>query len=223
MCKAYSVVIKPCTAGFIRVRAPTALCKKSNVSVKPLAPLLRKHGCAALFSLYAPSSSKFFVPIANPSKNRVEISAGTPVAAIAPVAFTANSLSTAATNPQLFRNEKLRKVLRELQVDALPDSTPNKRPLVLLVCKYLDIFAESDADVGTTSFAFHEIDTLDTRPLRQPVRRLPYGEVRESVAKEIEKLTNAGIARPSTSPWVSPVVMVRKKNGGWRIVSTTAD
>ena len=49
------------------------------------------------------------------------------------------------------------------------------------------------------------------------MRRLPYGEVREAVAKESEKLTNAGIARPSTSPWASPVVMVRKNNGGWRM------
>ena len=85
------------------------------------------------------------------------------------------------------------------------------------MCKYLDVFAESDSDVGTTSLAFHEIDAADTRPLRQPVRRLPYGEVREAVVKEIEKLTNAGIARPSTSPWASPVVLVRKKDGGWRM------
>ena len=107
--------------------------------------------------------------------------------------------------------------MRKLQVEALPDSTPHKRSLVSLVCKYLDIFAESDADVGTTSVAFHESDTPDMRPLRQPVRSLPYGQVREAFAKEIEKLTNAGIARPSTSPLASPVVMVRKKDGGWRM------
>ena len=134
-----------------------------------------------------------------------------------PVALAANSTSTAATNSQLSRNEKLRKVLRELQIDALPNSTPHKRSLVSLVCKYLVIFAESEADVGTTSLAFQEIDTPDTHPLRQPVRRLRYGEVREAVAKEIEKLTNAGIARPSTSPWASPVVMVRKKDGSCRM------
>ena len=41
--------------------------------------------------------------------------------------------------------------------------------------------------------------------------------MREAVVNEIEKLTKAGIARLSTSPWASPVVMVRKKDGGWRM------
>ena len=153
----------------------------------------------------------------NPSNRRVEIPADLPVAAVAPVAMAHNSSSTAAVAPQLSRNEKLRKVLRELHVDALPDSTPHKRPLISLVCKYIDVFAESVLDVGTTTLTFHDIDTADTRPLRQPVRRLLYGEVREANANEIEKLTNAGISRPSTSPFASPVVMVRKKEGGWRI------
>ena len=52
-CAACSVVIEPCTPAFIRVRAPTALCKDSNVAVDPLASLLDKHGCAALPSVYA--------------------------------------------------------------------------------------------------------------------------------------------------------------------------
>ena len=139
--RSVSVVIEPCTAAFIRVRGSTAICKEWNVVVEPLASLLDKHGCAALPSVHAPSSSEFFVPIANASDTRVEIPAFNPFAAIAPDARAANFTltSTAATNPQLSRNVKLRNVLRELQVDALPDSTHHKRSLVSLVCKYLDI------------------------------------------------------------------------------------
>ena len=47
-CAACNAVIEPCTAAFIRVRAPSELCKKQNVSAEPLASLLEKHGCAAV-------------------------------------------------------------------------------------------------------------------------------------------------------------------------------
>ena len=188
-----------------------------NVVVEPLASLLEEQGCAELLTVYASADSMCYVAVANPSNRRVEIPADLLIVAVAPVALTSNAPSTAAVAPQLTRNEKLRKVFHELHIDSLPDSTPHKHPLISLVCKYIDVFAENDADVGTTSLTFHEIDTTDTRPLRQPVRRLPYGEVREAVVDEIEKLTNAGIARPSTSPWASPVVMVSTKDNSWRM------
>ena len=116
------------------------LCKELNVAVEPVSSLLEEYGCAAIRSVNAPTDSVFFVPIANPSNRRIEISAGLSVAAIAPPAITPHSTSAAAVAPQLFPNEKLRKVLRELHVDTLPDSTPHKRSLVSLVCKYIDIF-----------------------------------------------------------------------------------
>ena len=108
-------------------------------------------------------------------------------------------------------------MLHELHIDGLPDATPHKQPLISLVTKYSDTFAENDADVGTTSLTFHEIDTADIRPLRQPVRRLLYGEIRTAVESEVDKLVSAGIARQSISPCASPVVMVWKKDGGWRM------
>ena len=85
------------------------------------------------------------------------------------------------------------------------------------MAKYLDIFADCDSDVGTTNLTFNKIDTGDVRPLRQPVRRLPYGETRAAVESEIDKLVSADIARALTSLWASPAVMVRKKDGGWRM------
>ena len=60
-------------------------------------------------------------------------------------------------------------MLRELHVNALPDSTPHKRPLIFLVCKYIDVIAESDSDVGTMNLTFYEIYPANTCPLCQPV------------------------------------------------------
>ena len=40
--------------------------------------------------------------------------------------------------------------------------------------------------------------------------------VREEVARQLRKMQEAHIIQPSTSPWASPVVMVRKKDGSHR-------
>ena len=101
---------------------PRALLYVPNVAVEPLASLLEDKGCAVLPSVLAPTDSVCYVAVVNPSNRRVEIPADVPVAAVAPVAMAHNSSSTtAAVAPQLTRNEKLRKVLRELHVDMLPD------------------------------------------------------------------------------------------------------
>ena len=78
-------------------------------------------------------------------------------------------------------------MLHELKIDSLLDTASHKQQLLSLVAKYLDIFAECDSDVGTTNLTFHEIETGDVRPLCQPVRRLPYGEMRDAVEFEVDK------------------------------------
>ena len=60
-----------------------------------------------------------------------------------------------------------------------------------------------------------EIDTLDAVPKRQPVRRMPYS-VRQEVAKQLQDMQAAGVITQSCSPWTSPVVLVRKKDGSHR-------
>jgi hypothetical protein len=174
-------------------------------------------GCAALPALCAPLDGVCRVAVINPSPRSIEILSGFPIASAKPVIQSQSGSRIAALAPRLPRDAKLRKIIGELKIDSLPDSVTHKSQLLALASKYLDIFAESDSDVGITDLAFHEIDTGDVRPLRQPVRRIPYGEMRAAVEHEVDKLVNADIARVSTSPWASPVVMVRKKDGGWRM------
>ena len=52
-----------------------------------------------------------------------------------------------------------------------------------------------------------EIDTGNAPPIKQPVRRLPFG-VREEVAKLIHDMQKNNVIEPSKSPWASPIILV---------------
>lgn len=57
----------------------------------------------------------------------------------------------------------------------------------------------------------------DCKPMRQPLRRVNPA-LREIVKQELQKLLNARFIYPiSNSEWVSPLVIVPKKNGKWRV------
>ena len=78
--------------------------------------------------------------------------------------------------------------------------------------KYSNTFSTDENDLGLTHLTEHAINTGNARPVRQPPRRTPIafqGEEHEAIMK----LQRQGSIRPSTSPWASPLVLVRKKNG----------
>ena len=66
---------------------------------------------------------------------------------------------------------------------------------------------------GRTEITEHEIHVGDATPIRRRSYRIPYSR-REVVKKELEEMLAAGVIRPSTSPWASPIVLVDKKDGG---------
>ena len=60
-----------------------------------------------------------------------------------------------------------------------------------------------------------EIATGEARPVKQPARRMPFA-VRQEVARQLHEMQQGGVIQPSSSPWASPVVMVRKRDGSHR-------
>ena len=69
--------------------------------------------------------------------------------------------------------------------------------------------------MGKTGLAKHEINTGDAVPVRQHPRRLPLAQ-REEAFKAVEDMQKPGTIEPSVSPWASPVVLVKKKDGSTR-------
>ncbi|KZV79913.1 DNA/RNA polymerase, partial [Exidia glandulosa HHB12029] len=62
----------------------------------------------------------------------------------------------------------------------------------------------------------HTIETGDTAPIRSRGRPLSPPE-HDAVQKFVDDGLADGIIEPSTSPWSSPILLVRKKDGTFRI------
>ena len=97
-----------------------------------------------------------------------------------------------------------------------PEVRQHEEDLRQLLSRNADIFSETDNDLGRTNLVHHEIPLVkDTRPIRQPARRL--GPVKEEeVARQVGEMQRQGLIEPGHGAWSSPVVLVRKKDGSWR-------
>ena len=78
--------------------------------------------------------------------------------------------------------------------------------------EYSDVFENS---LGHTNVMSHKIDTGNATPIRQYPRRLPYA-YREETNKQVSDMLNQGVIQHSESPWASPIVLVKKKDGSFR-------
>ena len=77
------------------------------------------------------------------------------------------------------------------------------------------LFSIGDDDRGETDLIQLTIDTGNATPIKQPARRIPYAAWQE-VAHHLQKMQEANVIQPSQSPWASPIVLVKKKDGTLR-------
>ena len=97
----------------------------------------------------------------------------------------------------------------------LGDELPEDQRSVLkdLVRRYPDVFTDMP---GETDVIQHQIRLTDDTPIRCKPYPLPYA-MREELRNEVDTMLEMGVVRPSTSPYASPIVMVKKKDGSNRV------
>ncbi|XP_011879255.1 PREDICTED: uncharacterized protein LOC105568301, partial [Vollenhovia emeryi] len=105
------------------------------------------------------------------------------------------------------------------QVLAVPKT---KIPLVSHDNKFADILSGFPEVTGSgqalspAAWAVEHHIATNGSPVAERPRRLPPDKLKAAKA-EIKRLTELGICRPSSSPWASPIHLVRKGNGDWRL------
>ena len=102
-------------------------------------------------------------------------------------------------------------VVEEHNVNSYTAIIP-KVPIELqhVVKNYADIFVTEDLQLGCTTLVTHKIDT-EGEPIKAPNYRCAPME-HELIRKEINRLHELNFVKPSSSPWSSPVLLVKKKD-----------
>ena len=94
-------------------------------------------------------------------------------------------------------------------------SPAEREQLFSVLLEYKDAFALHEHDSGYTSVTKHKIDMGNSSPVHCSPHRIPQAR-KEKVRKLTQEMLEKGVTQLSNSPWSSPIVLAKKKNGSVR-------
>ena len=173
-----------------------------------------------VYATLANGSNRVTVVLRNNTQDWLEIKKGIPIAqmvATNEVPKVTNLLSAEEPKeqPTLTEAERQDLLLEKLDLmglEAWPEDQAGKARSLLK--EYHDIFSLEKHDMGHTNATKHKIvlKDPDTPPFKEHFCRIPPPQLDE-VRKYLKLMLDAGVIRPSNSPWCNAVVLVRKKDG----------
>ena len=210
-------ILAPNSESVIPVYPKTTLNIGSTGLIEPSPKLAERYqvcGASQLVSLSEHHTFPFRV--LNPTNKPVTIYRCPTVGTYLPSAASLSVIATADNSAPLSSpTEPPQAVLLDLTDTDLTDAQQTQ--LRSLVAEYRDIFALSPEELGRTGLVKHRIYTGDHQPIRQQPYRV--SDTQHGIIEEhFTDMLNRGIIQPSVSPWSSPIILVKKKDGTDRFV-----
>ena len=218
--------IPPCSVSTIQVNCPGKMTKTevlmmaTPLSYSPPKGLL-------LIPTVVLTGGNIYLRVANLSPEHVILQPRTAIANLEAVesveeeqlelTISSNEVHVEIKNSHTQPKETLQSPTEKI-AQTSPSSCTQKqrRQIDDLIDEYQHIFARDDSDLGYCDITKHKIPTVDAIPVSQPYRRIAPTMLQE-VREHLQKLKDANVIVESHSPYASPVVLVRKKDGSLRM------
>ena len=223
---AETVTVKAGHRMIVEAKAPRQM-PSGNWLVEPLPRALANDTLAVAKTLSSGGSDTVLIEVMNPSGSDVVLYKDTQAATIEAVEFlpdlrpispTDEKTSDKSARVMQVTNEKLKlhpeleKLCEEIEH---PLSETEKTAVRRLLQRNKEAFKFKDSPLGKTEMVKHDIVTTTQQPIKQRARRFPIHQ-REEGQRLVDEMLSQGVIEPSTSPWASPVVLVKKKSGETR-------
>ena len=176
-----------------------------------------------VYATLADGSNRITVVLRSNTQDWLEIKKGVPIAwmvAANKVLKVTNLFSAEPTRQQstLTETERQDLLLEKLDLSGLevwPQEQAEQARSLLE--EYHDIFLLEKHDIGHTNTTKHKIvlKDPDTPPFKERFHRIPPPQLDE-VREHLKLMLDAGVIRPSNSPWCNAVMLVIKKDGSLR-------
>ena len=177
-------------------------------------------------------SSRVSIAIRNLSKKVVVIAKGQQIADVTAANQVPNMLApryvdrvreddskegqVASYKLRRLNEERQKQLWEQLDISGADAWTEEHRQSVRKTFEeFHDVFALGPLELGRTSLVQHSIKITDPKPFKERYRRIPPHQF-EEVRKHLKEMEDIGAIRRSNSPWASPVVLVKKKDGSLR-------
>eukprot|EP00921_Rhytidocystis_pertsovi_P024131 GHVQ01038768.1.p1 GENE.GHVQ01038768.1~~GHVQ01038768.1.p1 ORF type:complete len:370 (+),score=52.80 GHVQ01038768.1:840-1949(+) len=123
--------------------------------------------------------------------------------------------AVSGVNEQLSERELLHMRIKELE-EVIPVhlSRKQRRAVVDVFLRYTKVWLKPRAGMAKTSPV--QIRGVNGPPVRMRLRSLSTA-MKAEVDKQIDSMLASGVIRQSKSPWAASIVIVPKKDGGWRM------
>lgn len=187
---------------------PTGKCALIEPPATSLPGGLCVKNCLVTLPSHAPH--KIPIRVTNESDQNITLP---PLSVIAELSMSPQILSHCVSNkPQQSTTE----VNLDFDFGNSPIPPDWKERVISNLKKIPEVFSHHDLDFGRTDRVRHHIRLHDETPFKHRARPIHPRDI-EAVRDHLRDLLEAGVIRESESPFSSPIVVVRKKNGDIRL------